>query len=407
MGNKGLPISMPAGVGRVLDRLREAGYDAWLVGGCLRDVYLGKTPRDWDIASAATPREVEGLFAHTVPTGVRYGTVTVLTDGMKAEVTTFRSEGVYGDGRHPDAVHFETSIETDLSRRDFTINAMAWNPGKGWCDPHGGRADCDGKIIRCVGDPGARFAEDALRMLRAVRFAAQLGFALDGGTLAAIRKNAPSIERVAMERIREELCKLLLAPHAGAGIRLLGETGLGAHILPQAGTDAFAWDPEGWPEDITLRLAGWLGAAYTERREAAEALRRLRFDNATKGDVLFLLDTRNTSPESGPEWVRRRLYAWGRERTELYLGYQEVMGTPVEAVRQALAGVIERGECVSLKDLALDGADLIDLGIEPGPAVGEALERLMDIVLAEPGMNHKTKLAEYAGNWLQVMKESE
>jgi tRNA nucleotidyltransferase (CCA-adding enzyme) len=391
MGNKGLPISMPAGVSCVLGRLREAGYGAWLVGGCLRDVYLGQTPQDWDIASAATPREVEWLFAHTAPTGVRYGTVTVLMEGMKVEVTTFRSEGVYGDGRHPDAVHFESSIEADLSRRDFTINAMAWNPDKGWCDPHGGRAGCDGKIIRCVGDPGARFAEDALRMLRAVRFAAQLGFTLDGDTLQAVQKNASSIEKVAMERIREELCKLILAPHAGEGIRLLGETGLGAHILPQAGPNAFTWDPKVWPEDITLRLAGWLGTAYPAGG-AREALNRLRFDNTTKGDVLFLLDTWNISPESGPEWVRRRLYAWGRGRMELYLSHQEALRKPVEMVRKALAGVIGRGECVSLKDLALDGADLIDLGIEPGPAVGGALERLMDRVLADPGMNTRENL---------------
>ena len=392
MGNKSLPISMPQGVRMVLDRLTGAGYDAWLVGGCLRDMYLGRVPKDWDVASPALPREVEGLFSRTAPTGIRYGTVTVLTGGVNVEVTTFREEGPYRDSRHPDTVDFVSSIEADLSRRDFTINAMAYHPGKGWCDPYHGRADCDGGMIRCVGAPDARFSEDALRMLRAVRFASQYGFTLETDTIAAIQKNAPAIYNVAGERIREELIKILLAPHAGEGLRLLGDTGLGVRILPQAAPEAFLWDPSPWPRDTVLRLHGLFSAAYDDRRDVGAALRRLRFDNATKGDVLFLYDTKEIIPIPESEWVRRRLYGWGDRRTALYLACRQAMGESVEAVGETLAGVLDRGECVSLKDLALDGKDLIEMGIARGPAVGEALDMLMDIVLAEPGMNTKEKL---------------
>ena len=243
MGIESLPISMPEGVCTVLDRLAGAGYDPWLVGGCLRDIYLGRIPKDWDVASAALPADVEALFPHTAPTGIRYGTVTVRIRGMKVEVTTFRSEGAYQDSRHPDTVSFESSIGADLSRRDFTINAMAYHPDKGWRDPYGGRADCERGVVRCVGEPDVRFSEDALRMLRGVRFAAQYGFTLDRAAGTAIHENAPAIRDIAGERIREELVKILLAPHAGEGIRLLGDTGLGAHVLPQAGPEAFFMGP--------------------------------------------------------------------------------------------------------------------------------------------------------------------
>lgn len=401
MGNRDLPISMPQGVREVLDRLAEAGYDAWLVGGSLRDMYLGRVPEDWDVASSALPEEVEIVFPHTAPTGIKYGTVTVLTAGIKVEVTTFRAEGAYRDSRHPEEVEFLSSIEDDLSRRDFTINAMAYHPDRGWRDPYGGRSDCDREIVCCVGQPAARFSEDALRMLRAVRFAAQLGFVLDHDTQSAIGGNAAAIQNVAAERIREELVKILLAPRAGEGLRLLGDTGLGGCILPEAAPEAFCWDPGPWPRDTVLRLCGLLSAACRHRQDVAEALARLRFDNAAKGDVLFLYDTRDIIPASDPEWVRRRLYECGDQRMELYLTHQQAMGRSVEALREALAGVMARGECVSLKDLALDGADLIGMGVEPGPAVGEMLERLMDIVLTNPGMNTKQKLTRILQDQLQ------
>lgn len=389
---EGLIIPMPGGVSRVLKRLDEAGYGAWLVGGCLRDLYLGRSPKDWDIATSALPGEVEGLFHHTVPTGVKYGTVTVLVNEMTVEVTTFRTEGDYTDSRHPDCVRFESDIDADLSRRDFTVNAMAYHPERGWRDPYGGRMDCGAGVIRCVGAADTRFSEDALRMLRAVRFAAQLGFRLDEDTLRAIHRNAPAIHNIAGERIREEIVKLLLADHATKGVRLVGESGLGTYVLPQGAPDAFVWDPGPFPPDTVLRLSGWLWAAYGARQGAEDVLTRLRFDNDTKSEVLFLLDTQDIVPNPEPEWVRRRLYAWGRGRTELYLAFQEALDRPVAAVRDTLAGVIERGDCVSLRDLAVNGEDIMALGVKPGPAVGEVLERLMDIVLTEPSMNVKEKL---------------
>jgi tRNA nucleotidyltransferase (CCA-adding enzyme) len=396
MGKERLPISIPEGVCWVLDRLTAAGYDAWLVGGCLRDLYLDAVPKDWDVACSALPGDVEGLFPRTAPTGIRYGTVTVLIEGMKVEVTTFRSEGAYGDSRHPDTVRFLSAIEEDLARRDFTVNAMAYHLERGWRDPYGGRADCDRGLIRCVGEPAARFSEDALRMLRAVRFASQLGFTLDGDTHSAIRKNAHAIENVAGERIREELIRILLAPNAGEGIRLLGDTGLGVCILPEAACEAFSWNPAAWPMDSVLRLSAWLCASCGEKQRVEEALARLRLDTQTSGDVLFLYDTRDIVPVPESEWVRRRLYAWGQRRVELYLKYQQAAGRETSAVRETLTGIRRRGECVSLKDLALNGTDLIRIGIEPGPAVGEALEQLMDAVLTDPGLNTKEKLTRYA-----------
>ena len=196
----------------ILRRLRAAGYEAWYVGGCVRDTLLGRPVHDWDITTSALPEEVTALFAKTIPTGIRHGTVTVLEDGAKAEVTTYRADGQYLDGRHPAAVTFVRSLREDLARRDFTVNAMAMDEDGTLVDLYGGRADLAAKLLRCVGDPTRRFEEDALRMLRAVRFAAQLDFAIEGGTAAALRREAAGLDRVSGERVRAELEKTLLSP---------------------------------------------------------------------------------------------------------------------------------------------------------------------------------------------------
>lgn len=223
--------SLPAGVTRCLDTLRAAGHAAHPVGGCVRDLLLGRKPGDFDVCTSARPEQVTALFDRTVPTGLRHGTVTVLAEDGAVEVTTFRREGGYADGRHPDGVTFDVGLREDLARRDFTINAMALGPDGGVVDVFGGRADLAAGLIRCVGDPDTRFAEDALRMLRALRFAAQLGFTVEPDTLAAIRRGAPRAALVSGERIKAELEKILLSPRpewAGEVLRL----GLLAHLWP-------------------------------------------------------------------------------------------------------------------------------------------------------------------------------
>lgn len=223
--------TLPAGVARCLDTLRRAGYAAHPVGGCVRDLLLGRVPGDFDVCTSARPEETMALFDHTVPTGLKHGTVTVLTEDGPVEVTTFRREGGYADGRHPDGVSFDVGLTEDLARRDFTINAMALGPDGEVIDPFEGKADLAAGLIRCVGDPDTRFAEDALRMFRALRFAAQLGFAIEDNTLAAIGRNATRAALVSGERIKIELEKTLLSPRpewAGETIRL----GLLAHLYP-------------------------------------------------------------------------------------------------------------------------------------------------------------------------------
>ena len=216
---------------RVIRRLQRAGYGTFLVGGCVRDMLMGRQIHDYDAATSALPEQVTALFENTVPTGIRHGTVTVWVDGLGVEVTTFRSESVYTDGRHPDAVRFERSIETDLSRRDFTVNAMALSADGEIIDIFGGRADIEGRIIRTVGDPAERFVEDALRMYRCVRFAAVLGFEIDGGALRAMKSRAPLRGSVSRERIREEIEKTLMSPRPH-----LLETAAWAGLLDKKGT---------------------------------------------------------------------------------------------------------------------------------------------------------------------------
>lgn len=202
-------MQMPEAVRKVMQTLQEHGYEAFLVGGCVRDFLLGKKPKDYDIATSARPEQVQNMFAHTVPTGIAHGTVLVVEDGVPVEVTTFRQDGRYEDHRHPDAVHFVSTIEEDLSRRDFTVNAMAWNPARGLIDPFGGQQDLQDKKIRAVGDPDTRFQEDALRMIRAWRFAARLGFDIEETTLQALKRNERLIDDVAVERITPEFEEIL------------------------------------------------------------------------------------------------------------------------------------------------------------------------------------------------------
>ena len=226
-----LTIQLPEKVSRIISVLSGAGFEAYAVGGCVRDAILGRVPGDWDITTNARPEEVKGLFRRTVDTGIAHGTVTVMLGSDAFEVTTYRQDGDYSDHRHPDEVTFTTSLEEDLKRRDFTINAMAYRPETGIVDLFGGQEDLKRKVIRCVGDPRERFDEDALRIMRALRFSAQLGFTIDPSTRAAIREFAPRLQLISKERIRVELVKLLVSPHPER-LKDLADCGITAQIFP-------------------------------------------------------------------------------------------------------------------------------------------------------------------------------
>ena len=266
--------NLPGGVARCLAVLRGAGHAAHPVGGCVRDLLLGRRPGDFDVCTSARPEQTMALFDRTVPTGVKHGTVTVLTEGGPVEVTTFRREGGYADGRHPDGVSFDVGLTEDLARRDFTINAMALGPDGAVIDPFGGRTDLAAGLIRCVGDPDTRFAEDALRMFRAIRFAAQLGFAIEENTMAAVGRNAHRAALVSGERIKVELEKTLLSPRpewAGEAIRL----GLLAHLYP-AKSCPDLWELRELPMEVIHRWRGFCGKTGfpLERLPVERALRQ-------------------------------------------------------------------------------------------------------------------------------------
>ena len=262
-------------------RLRRAGYEAYPVGGCVRDLLLGRTPGDWDVTTSARPEAVMELFERTVPTGIKHGTVTVLTEAGPVEVTTFRRESGYADGRHPDAVTFVGDLEGDLSRRDFTINAMALGPDGAIIDPFGGRRDLAVRLIRCVGKPDRRFREDALRMLRAARFSAQLGFAIESATAEAMRKNAGLTARLSAERVRTELEKTLLAPWPERGEGLFAWGLLTPFVRAEAQPDLTALHRV--PARPLERWAALCALLLEERhiQDAGDFLRALRLDSRT------------------------------------------------------------------------------------------------------------------------------
>ena len=368
---------------RVIRRLQRAGYGAFLVGGCVRDMLMGRQIHDYDAATSALPEQVTALFENTVPTGIRHGTVTVWVDGLGVEVTTFRSESVYTDGRHPDAVRFERSIETDLSRRDFTVNAMALSADGEIIDIFGGRADIEGRIIRTVGDPAERFGEDALRMYRCVRFAAVLGFEIDGGALRAMKSRAPLRESVSRERIREEIEKTLMSPRPH-----LLETAAWAGLLYKKGT-ASAGRLDDLPENRFSRWGGffaWLGDENAD----------LRLDKRLKAAVTAGLELCGTVTDrlSVKKIIARRGYdvAYAACGAAQVLGAEDAGALPEE--------ILASGECCTVSELAVKGADLVSIGFEPGKRIGQVLEKLLDMVLLEPEKNSREALLDSARQML-------
>lgn len=435
----------PAEVRRILDTLAAKGFSAQIVGGPVRDLLMGQTPKDWDVATAAPPEAVRSAFPRTVPTGVKHGTVTVLAANRQVEVTTYRVESGYTDFRHPDQVVFVRTLREDLSRRDFTINAMALDRKGRLYDYFRGRADLAAGLIRAVGDPAERFSEDALRMMRAVRFAAQLGFDIAPPTFAAIKEKNELLRHVSAERIRDEFAKLLVSPQPARGLEMLRESGLLARFIPellegvgfeQNEHHAYTvWEHElialaTVPPKLHLRLAALLhdvakpaclsvdGRArhfFDHERVGAKVsgviLRRLKFDNLTIGKVVHLIRHHmalHYNANMKDPAIRRLIHRVGLEHMpdllELRRADRAASGTKPGPVSRGTLRLLARIENVlaedaafGLKDLAIDGNDVIRVtGLRPGPRIGEVLKSLLDAVLEDPALNTRERLEEMA-----------
>ena len=430
---------LPAGADFVLKCLHEAGYQAYVVGGCVRDKLLGREPKDWDVCTNALPEEMQRVFAdcHVIETGLQHGTLTVMYDHEPFEVTTFRVDGEYTDHRHPDEVIFVADVREDLSRRDFTVNAMAWSPNTGLVDAFGGQEDLAAGIIRCVGEPAKRFDEDALRIMRALRFAAVYGFCIDPDTDAAIHALKHTLAGVAAERIRVELAKLLCGRDAGRILRSNSDVifTLFPALATMKGFDQrthhHLWDVwehtvravEAVPATETLRLTMLLhdcgkmsafsvddqgeghfyGHEEQSVRMAEKVLADLKLDNATRDRVLLLIGCHGWPVTPDRRLLRRRLNQVGEEALRqlievkradaLATGTKEA--TAIEAHRAQTLTVLDEllaeKSCVTLRDMAVNGRDMMTLGAR-GRSVGETLQWLLDQVLDEVLPNERDAL---------------
>ena len=434
-----MKLTIPVNAEKILRVLENQGFEAFIVGGCVRDSILGRRPDDWDITTSARPEQVKALFRRTVDTGLKHGTVTVLMDKESYEVTTYRIDGEYEDGRHPKEVAFTASLEEDLKRRDFTINAMAYHPDRGLVDLFHGMDDIRAEIIRCVGNPLERFGEDALRILRAVRFSAQLGFSIEAETKTGIEELAPNLKLVSAERIQTELVKLLVSPHPDYFLTAY-ETGITRQFLPEF--DACMETEQNTPHhclsvglhtlqsllnirpDKVLRLTMLLhdiGKPAVKKTDengrdhfkmhgpagekmASAILRRLKFDNDTISKVCRLIRWHDDRPAPDMCSVRRAVNRIGEDIFPLYLEVQradmlaqstykrEEKAARLEGVNECYRKILEEGQCVSLKSMAVKGRDLIAAGYAPGPELGEILNRLLEHVLEHPEDNEKDRL---------------
>ena len=436
-------IVLPERVMQILNRLHDAGYEAYAVGGCVRDSILGRQPLDWDITTSARPKDVKRLFARTIDTGIAHGTVTVMLEKEGFEVTTYRIDGAYTDARHPNEVTFTPNLLEDLKRRDFTMNAMAYDPVNGLVDAFDGLGDMRRKVVRCVGDARQRFQEDALRMMRAVRFSAELGFAIEEETRRAICEQAQDMRRISAERIQAELVRILLSDHPEA-MQTLYETGITGVMLPEF--DVMMQTEQKNPhhvytvgahtiaalqnirKDRVLRLSALLhdvgkpacrtmgtdgvhhfyGHPQKGSELARTILRRLKFDNDTTDRVCRLVAGHDENPPLSLRSVRRAIVRIG---TEAYpaifeLKRADVLAQSELAREKKLAyldgyeacyrRIIEEKQCLTIKDLAVSGRDLIALGISPGPKLGAVLKQLLEETLCDPEKNTAEYLLEKA-----------
>lgn len=395
-------ISFPLdpGAAALLTRLHAAGQAAYAVGGCVRDSLLGQTPHDWDLCTSATPEQVLELFgeAHCIPTGLQHGTVTVKHGGELYEITTFRTEGAYSDGRHPDHVAFVPDVKEDLARRDFTINAMAYNAEEGLIDPFGGQSDLAAGIVRAVGEPQRRFEEDALRILRLYRFAARFGFAIDPATGQAARALCRHLDCVSEERIAEELSRLLAAPAPGAYLEaevlavIFPE--LDAAELPESRRILDALEPG--MEHVPVRLAALL--CPLGEAGARAALKRLKCSNALTGTVATLVREAAAGMPgaeltlTAKRFLSRYDLATITDLTALCSARHPEQAEAFAALQQEAARLVKTNACCRINQLAVNGRDLMDAGIRPGPGLRRVLDALLEQVLTGQLPNEKAAL---------------
>ena len=438
-----MQIKLPQKVKYIISQLEAAGFEAYAVGGCVRDSLLGREPDDWDVTTSAKPQQVKEVFRYTIDTGIQHGTVTVMLDHEGFEVTTYRIDGEYEDSRHPKEVIFTANLVEDLKRRDFTINAMAYNDRSGIVDAFGGMEDLDKGVIRCVGEARERFREDALRMLRAVRFSAQLGFVIADDTRAAITELAPSLVKISAERIQVELVKLLMSKHPDY-MRDAYQLGITKIVLPEL-DEAFLTEQNNphhmysvgehlmqtllhTEADKSIRIAALLhdigkprtkttdadgidhfyGHAQLGEKMAFDVLKRLKFDNDTITKVRKYVQYHDYDIEPNPKSVRRAINKIG----EAYFA-QVLVLKKADALAQStyqreeklehLATVwnlyeeiLNQRQCVSLKTLAITGNDLIALGVPKGKMIGSMLQELLEDVIQNPEHNTHEFLVEYA-----------
>lgn len=437
-----MQIQLPEKVGKIIKCLTDAGFEAYAVGGCVRDTLLGRTPGDWDITTSAKPYQVKELFRRTIDTGIEHGTVTVMLDKEGFEVTTYRIDGEYEDARHPKNVVYTASLLEDLKRRDFTINAMAYNETEGLIDAFDGIGDLKKGIIRCVGNPMHRFGEDALRMLRAVRFAAQLGFSIEEETRQAILELAPNLSKISAERIQVELVKLLTSAHPEE-MRTVYDTGISKVILPEF--DAMMKEEQHNPHhcytvgehtihalcnvepDKILRLTmlfhdvakpacktvdekgicHYYGHPAKGAEMAKKIFRRLKFDCDTMEQVCRLITWHDDNPPLKEAAVRRAIHRVGKEqypglfavkRADILAQsdyHREEKLSYVDNYEKMYEDIIAKKQCLTLKELAITGKDLIEAGMKPGKQIGDTLNRLLELVLEEPDKNTKEYLMSY------------
>lgn len=441
-----MKMNLPINANRIIEVLQKNGYEASVVGGCVRDSILGRVPGDWDITTSATPDQVKELFDHTIDTGIEHGTVTIMMDHEGYEVTTYRIDGEYEDARHPKEVTFTSNLVEDLKRRDFTINAMAYNDRDGLIDVFGGVEDLQAGIIRCVGNPMDRFSEDALRMLRAVRFSAQLGFEIEDNTKAAVKELAPTISKVSAERIQVELVKLLQSHHPDR-MRTAYELGLTAIFLPEfdrmmetpqntkhhmysVGEHTIATLMAVEPERV-LRLAMLLhdvakpacrttedgkdhfhGHPEAGAQMAKDIFRRLKFDNDTMNRVCHLIRYHDYRPEMTERSIRRAISKVGPEFcTELFAVkradvagqsdyHREEKNAYITQWQEMFEDMEAKKVCLTKAQMAINGRDLMDMGVPQGKEIGRILDSLYEAVLDNPEWNNKEKLVELAHNMI-------
>lgn len=438
-----MEIHIPEGATAIINRLEAAGYEAYIVGGCVRDSLMGKQPSDWDICTSARAEEMLTLFGdrRVIPTGIQHGTLTILAEDGAYEVTTYRIDGEYVDHRHPKSVAFTTELAEDLSRRDFTINAMAWHPQRGLIDLFHGEDDLRQRLVRAVGDPAQRFDEDGLRMLRMVRFATVLDFDYDPATYAAVLKQNHLLHYISKERIQVELNKILLAPHPARGLEDLYTLGMYPYIIPlMCHTVGFAQrgghhfldvfehsllsvgviEPElvlrltmllhdigkpfVWDKDASVDYDRFDNHAEASAKLANKILRDLKYDNATRKDVVELIAHHNDILLPDPVIVRRSLARLGERQTRRLIkvkvadliahdlpGERQKLVDLFAEIAQTVDEVVRRGDCTSVKDLAIGGEDMKAIGLS-GRAIGQMLQRALDAVIEDPSLNTREQL---------------